>query len=462
MDKDRFNDFDEEDRQLVLDFENTVLRGGTQFFDVDELEVIIDYYLEVGDMAPLVQAVDYAEQLYPNSTSVHLRRAHLLIAQEQYNKAMAILLDLRRREPNNTDVAYSLGVAYGAMGEHEKAVAHYLEAAEDGWLLGRIYANIAEEYYHMDDFAEAIRFYQLALDTDSYDDATLYNYLDTAIQADRVDDTVEYLKSFVDEHPYDSVGWHVLGNAYREHGLYEKAIDAYEYAIAIDKNNTSCYFDLSLAYEAKGQIGEAVSSLLRARDLTNHRSALFRQVALVYTRSGNAELALLYYRKAVEEDPDDVEALASLALGCYMAGEVDQARGYIKKALLMAPDNAEVLFSAGGISEMECNNDMAGEYYERAIASDGCTETMCRCYTQFLYKSGNYEILIDFALESLEIYHDDPFYSTFLAAAYFHTNRYNRASRMLPNVDTPLLRIICPEIFENPRLSAIIPPEESV
>ena len=46
MKKDRFKNFDDEVRELVLDFENTVLRGESQFFDVDELEIIIDYYFE--------------------------------------------------------------------------------------------------------------------------------------------------------------------------------------------------------------------------------------------------------------------------------------------------------------------------------------------------------------------------------------------------------------------------------
>ena len=49
MDNDRFTDFDDEVRQLVLDFERTVMKGESQFFDVDELEMIIDYYLEVQD-----------------------------------------------------------------------------------------------------------------------------------------------------------------------------------------------------------------------------------------------------------------------------------------------------------------------------------------------------------------------------------------------------------------------------
>jgi tetratricopeptide (TPR) repeat protein len=287
MDKDRFQDFDEEERQLVLDFENTVLKGGMQFFDVDELEVIIDYYFEVNDLKPLQRAVEYAEQLYPDSTIVRLRRAHLMIANQDFEPALRIIQQLRRQEPNNTDVAYSLGVAYGAMGEHEKAIQHYLEAANDGWLLGRVYANIAEEYYQMLDYTEALRYYKLSLDTDSYDTSTLYNYLDTALQAQQIDDAIGYLKSFVGEHPYCSEAWQCLGTAYRDLGLFEQAEDAYEYAIAIDKKNAGAYSDLAVAQEMNDQPAKAVSTLLRAQDYVTSRSNLFRPVAYMYLRSGN-------------------------------------------------------------------------------------------------------------------------------------------------------------------------------
>ena len=58
MKKDRFKDYDDEVRDLVLDFEQTVLNGESQFFDADELEIIIDYYFEVNDEKPLEKAVE--------------------------------------------------------------------------------------------------------------------------------------------------------------------------------------------------------------------------------------------------------------------------------------------------------------------------------------------------------------------------------------------------------------------
>ena len=457
MDKDRFKDFDEEERQLVLDFEDAMRRGDSCFFDVDELEVIIDYYFEVNDMPALERAVEYAEQLYPDSNEVRLRRAHVMIAHEDYEPALRIIKELRRQEPDNTDVAYSLGVVYGAMGEHEKAIQYYMETVADGWMLGRVYANIAEEYFFQHNFDEAIRYYLLALDTDSYDSSTLYNYVDTATQAGRLDEAVDYLKSFVEEHPYSAEGWHCLGTAYFNMGLCEKAVDAYEYSLAIDKNNANVYHDMADAQEVMGQMGEAITTLLRACDVEPNRAMIYQAVADIYVRNGNNEMAMLYLRKAVDEDPDNACATASLALIYALSGENGQAVPLIRKALRMAPEDARVLSIAGIIYDRMGNYDAACEYFSRMVASDGCDEIMCQHYVEFLFNHGDYDLLIEFAEESLALYPGNPYYSTYMAAACYYTNRYNRASRVLPHADPEMLLDICPDIANHPRLWPLVP-----
>ena len=60
MTTDRFKNFDPEVRQLVLAFED---ENGRHFFDVEELEVIADYYLEMQDVEGLEAAVRLGEQL---------------------------------------------------------------------------------------------------------------------------------------------------------------------------------------------------------------------------------------------------------------------------------------------------------------------------------------------------------------------------------------------------------------
>ena len=466
MKKDRFHNFDDEVRELVLDFENTVLRGESQFFDVDELEIIIDYYFEVNDTKPLERAVQYAEQLYPHSTSVRLRRAHLLISREQYRKALAVLNRMREEEPDNTDVAYSLGVANGAVGESKKAIAYFKEAATDGWMLGRIYANMAEEYYKLRDYDSTLEYYRKAMESDSCDDFTIYNYYDVCFETGRVEEAVDYLKKYVNEHPYNKEAWYCLGCAYRDLTLYEKAVDAYEFAIAIDKSYVDAYVALSQTQDFMCHTSEAVTTMLRVLDYSDDRSRVYRTIGSLYAREANFDTAVAYFRKAIEENPIDAEAYASMAV-CYIeTGDATTAISNVEKALHVMemhpsdffPDgNPDVLCSAGMVYDTLGDFEKASEYFEQMITTGYYTEPQCQLYTQFLFNHKVYDVMEQFAEESLEVYPHSPFYCTYLAAAYFYTNRYNRARKMLPDVSPAMLAEICPEIISHPLLGPLIP-----
>ena len=466
MKKDRFHNFDDEVRDLVLDFENTVLKGKTQFFDVDELEIIIDYYFEVNDLKPLERAVEYAEELYPNSTTIRLRRAHLMISHEQYAQALQVLNQMRQAEPDNTDVAYSLGVANGAVGQSEKAIAYFKEAARDGWMLGRVYSNMAEEYYKLKDYDAALNFYRKAMESDSYDEITVYNYYDVSYEAGRIEQAVDFLGNFVKDNPYCKEAWYCLGCAYRDMTLYEKAVDSFEFAIAIDKNYVDAYIALSQTQDFMGLTSEAVTTMLRVLDFYDDYAKVYRTIGNLYAREANYDTAMAYFIKATESNPHDAEAFASLAL-CYMElGDSATAFSKVNRAVQLdetfpssdCPEgNPEVLCAAAMVYDALDDFYKASDFFERLIATGLYTEPQCQLYTQFLFKHKVFDIVIEFAEESLGVYPHSSFYSTYLAAAYFYTNRYNRARRMLPDVSPAMLAEICPEIMVHPLLGPLVP-----
>lgn len=473
MQKDRFNNFDEEVRELVLAFEDTVLKGKNHFFDVDELEIIIDYYFEVNDRHPLEVAVEYAEYLYPNSSTIRLRRAHLMMSKEEYAQALSVLNRMREAEPNNTDVAYSLGVANGAVGDSEKAIAYFKEAATDGWMLGRVYSNMAEEYYKLKDFDAAINCYRKAMESDSCDDITIYNYYDVCYEAGRVEQAVEYLEGYVKKNPYSREGWYCLGCAYRDLTLYEKAVDAFEYAIAIDKSYVDAYVALSQTQDYMGNTSEAVTTMLRVLDYSEERDKVYHTIGSLYAREANYDTAMAYFKKAIEENPANAEAHASLAL-CYLEiGDTSTAVSKVNRALMLdevtpvdpndgrgphdAPGNPDVLCAAAMIYDAIGEYYKASEYFEQMINTGLYAEHQCQLYTQFLFNHQVYDIVIQFAEESLEVYPHSSFYSTYLAASYFYTNRYNKARKMLPDVSPAMLAEICPELIMHPLLGPLVP-----
>ena len=194
---DRFKDYDDEVRTLVNEFENTILKGQSHFFDTDEIEVIIDFYLETADLDKMETAILYAENLYPGSAEVRLRRSHLYSARNQFDQSLAILSDLERKDPTNTDVAYALGALYSMTDHPEMAIAYFQKAAADGYMLGTVYANIADEYYKLNRYDDAARFYKKAVAAGSDDHHVLLGLLDAYSDMDQPEAAADYFRKMV-------------------------------------------------------------------------------------------------------------------------------------------------------------------------------------------------------------------------------------------------------------------------
>ena len=338
MNPDRFKDFDADVRHLVLAFE-TGGKGASHFFDADQVEVIADYYLEVGDVEGMEAAVRLGEQLYPANTAIRLRRAHLFGIQGRRSQALRLLKELERSEPDNTDICYSLATLLSAMGRGRESIAYYLKAAADGYDLGMIYGNIGDEYSKLHNTAQAVRYYRKAVAHNPDEERSLYHLSAIWDSQGRHTQSEQYFSHHVEEHPYSKVGWFCLGDVYLfSLSLYEKAVDAYEYALAIDKTYHIAYLHLSYAYSRLGDLSKAVRALRDSLDYTDDRPFVLYSIGCLYQDAGNYHTASIYFHDAVKEDPSRDTIWCSLGQCSEQMGYLDEAAAYYNRAISLEPE----------------------------------------------------------------------------------------------------------------------------
>ena len=325
MNNDRFKNFDADVRRLVLDFEK---RAGSAscFFDSDQLQVIADYYLEMGDVEGLEEVVGLGEHLYPDNSDIRLRKAQLYGAQGNFSQAMRLLKVLEREDPDDTDVSYSLGALYSAMGKPSESIQYFLKAAADGYELGTIYGNVADEYEKMKNTSSAVHYYRKALEHNPDEKRSLYSLASIWDMQGRDMQAEKYFRRHVEEHPYCKEAWFCLGDAYMALGLYEKAIDAFEYALAIDKTYYVAYLHLFSAYSSMNKFEKAVRTLHDALDYTDDRPFILYSIGSTYLDTSNYHTASVYFREAVKEDPSMSQAWCAL-------GECSEHLGYLQEAV---------------------------------------------------------------------------------------------------------------------------------
>ena len=303
MNTDRFKDVEPDVRRLVLAFED-VGRGSRQWFDVDELEVIADYYLEVHDMEGLEKTVNLGERLYPYNLSIRLRRAHLLSAEGRYVEALRLLRQLEREEPDNTDVCYSLGTLYSITGNPQASIDCYLKAATDGYELGLIYGVVADEYVKMNNTVQAVRYYRKALQHNPDERCWLYSLSNIWERQHRYGQAVRFFSRYVADYPYNKDAWYCLGSAYLWGDQYDKrlAVDAFEYALAIDSRFEGAYMALAEAYMCLEDLSHAVQALRDVLDFAFDRPYVLHSIGRIYMEAGNYHTAYTYFQDALKED----------------------------------------------------------------------------------------------------------------------------------------------------------------
>ena len=89
---------DPETLQLARRFEQMVKEDQHYFFDLDEFEELIDYYLFNNEVRKAESCIAIALDQYPGETGLLLKKAQYLITTDKSKKALKILSDL---EGNN-------------------------------------------------------------------------------------------------------------------------------------------------------------------------------------------------------------------------------------------------------------------------------------------------------------------------------------------------------------------------
>ena len=122
MDEDSFGFLNEEElKDTVQKFERMKKNNENYFFDVIEFETIIDYYIESNNSNRAYEAAILASEQHPNSVSIQLRKARVLLDKGRAVEALRILKRLENIEPGNHEIFVAKGTALGILGDIQGA-----------------------------------------------------------------------------------------------------------------------------------------------------------------------------------------------------------------------------------------------------------------------------------------------------------------------------------------------------
>jgi tetratricopeptide (TPR) repeat protein len=202
--------------------------------------------------------------------NAHLFASNIKDAERYYIETIKISKDNKRAYFLNESL-YSLGMVYLMQGELQKARG-----------LIDILDYTIESYKPM-----LLRGFYKAKSGDI--DGALKDYKEVLGKTEKID-TVVLLT--------------LMGDAYREKGLWDSAIEQYNKALSNDQTFSSAYYGIGASYMAKRNIELAAEYFKKALFYDpNNISALSDLADLMLIKKENPEKALIYAKKAIEKSP---------------------------------------------------------------------------------------------------------------------------------------------------------------
>jgi tetratricopeptide (TPR) repeat protein len=343
----------EEDQILALAkaFEAMLEAGDSKFFDHDDLEMLIEHYLERGSVRKAQQVHHYASGLYPESLALQLREAQILASNGKHVQAIPRLKNLLSFEPQNEEIHLTLANIYSQMHEHKLALQHFRAVLEfaDAELKKDVYIDVALEHENMGEWKQAVRVLLHALKEDPSNETALYELAFCLDKEGRIQEAADFYTKYLDDYPYSFAAWYNLGNAHQRLGRYKEAVDAYDFAIAIEDSFAPAYHQKAEALTAMERFGDALEVHRESLLIDAPQPNTFCYMGECLEHLGNLDEAEQYYQQCLELDPHFVDAHIGLGVLDDLREEHEAALEHLAQALLLEPHHEDTLLMMASV-----------------------------------------------------------------------------------------------------------------
>ena len=328
------NLYPKSDSSLIEKFEKMLKLRQAYFFDVEEIESLIDFYLEKNNSRKAKFAVNHGLSIFTDSSSLLLKKAQVLAASKESSKALEILEFLEAAEPTNTDMLLFKAVVHRNLSDHEGTKSCLLKALEIApENREEIFMDLAYEQQIANDYKGAIDSLKESLKINPSHEASLFELSYCYEMADQIEDGVEFFQKYLNRFPYNFVGWYNLALCFDKIGLFEKGVEAADFCIAIRE-------DFVAAYILKGNLLTSMDMDVAAAESYKDSLPYDNENPLVYTAIGECQERLeiwnaaeMNYKKALAIDPEYVEALMGIGAIREHEGDLAKAISYYEEGV---------------------------------------------------------------------------------------------------------------------------------
>lgn len=412
--KDSFASYFEkpEFKDTLAHYEEMLFSGESFYFEATELTDIAEYYAMNGDAKRAEAALDYAIRLHPDNLDALIFKARARLINGHLHDAIYIAESIT--DQSDREVLFLK--AELALAQNQHTIANEI-----------FQALIETEDYDAETYTDII---DLLVDNKQNELANLWleealkrypnkqELLESAAYSyshqERFDEAISLYNQLLDLDAYSTLYWEELGKIYFQREEFNKAIEAFEYAIAISDGEhyyalyaaANCYFNIGNFEQAEEyyqiihkQYPETVDPLFHMGmcrinmndddkaleyftealttipENSNEQAQIYSQMSLIFSRKSLHEKAVTYIDKALRIAPQNSELIIMKGHELLSQHRYDESNEAFLQAIDLEKETPERTLFLIGVSMLENNHYEMGYYILRLLKENRSIES---------------------------------------------------------------------------------------
>lgn len=451
---------DPEFNRIISIFEKMLSTGKSTYLEDYELADLATFYYDNNEEEKLKKVFELADSLHPDSNELMHIKARFFLKQGDMNKANGILEQMKKEEASfsqeeddedsyyKTEMRVNIKMLEGekALMEHcpEEAEEYFLQAfdlAAENEDKAYVSINVAFIYLAKKMEEKIIEWVERSIKLLPGNQPAmelLTNYYGN--QGD-IKKAEKMLNKLVDENPYSIRYWKLAGDIYLNNYYYEKAIDAYDFVLAIDANDKESLKKKAVAFMNldNDEMAYQLLSEYQKRVPDDYGAMMLSALCLAsmerITEATELLERIMKETNNAEDDPTiNQTELFHLIIRTYrMIMNFDKALEWIDKALEYGLNDVFYNVMKGGVYMELDKEEMAQRYFSIAVGKTENKQYALSLIANEYFIFQDYTASNKLLLQIYESYDKDKFptITGMLAYGYFCLNKYDEYLKFL-------------------------------
>lgn len=445
---------DEEFNDTVERYENYLNGNAPGYFDVEELESIVEYYLRKGRTKDGAKALEFGLEIHPQSSVLQTKRAKVYLAVGDFKKAYRLLDTLVDNDDYELKMLKIEALLKLGRDKEASVISNNLILSENGDT-DNVCLDIAYIYFGILNFETALKYLVKGAEKNPQNIDLLFELGFCYEQLDYNEKAIETYNKIIDIDTYMAEAWFNLGQVHFSMLDYNNALNAYEFVLAINENDSLANLQKAHTLFQLGQYDKAVEAyLVYEKDAYDSWQAkLF--IGECFEKMEKYDEAIEYYTQSLNENSDNFDALTGIAICLLEQEKYFESINYAKKAIEINDEASDAwVYLAEGLTGIN-DSDNALLAYLKSISLEPEQPDTLMAIANICMDKGEFKLALEYYLQAFQFDQTLEFIHLFLAVANFKTGEFKTALNMLTiagqqNAEAVSLFFeICPEAAQN-------------